>query len=400
MTPMLSEIVVGTIDRYREKLNRVSQTIWKNPELYYREVKAHDYLSQALEDEGFQVQRNYHLNTAFRAEFSNGTGGPVICVICEYDALPVIGHACGHNLIAEAGFAAGVAVKEALRSDPKLLGKIIVLGTPAEESGGGKVDLIKAGAFEDIDVAMMVHPSRSNELVPLFIGVGHLTVEYYGKAAHSSGAPWEGTNALDAAVTCYNGLSYLRQHIKPNCRVGAIITDGGAAPNIIPEHSAMDILYRAPTVAIMEELRKKVMSCVNAGAEATGCTMAITRSFSFKPVVTNSVLAGLYKKHAEQLGVVFDDGNPEATLFVASSDMGSLCHTVPSIHPIYRIASAGPNHTQEFTDAAGHPGAQEPTLVAAKAMALTCLDLLLQPKQLVSQAKAAFAADMERSHKS
>ncbi|XP_065281553.1 xaa-Arg dipeptidase-like isoform X2 [Dermacentor albipictus] len=229
-------------------------------------------------------------------------GGPVICIICEYDALPVVGHACGHNLIAEAGFAAGVAVKEALRADPKLKGKIVVLGTPAEESGGGKIDLINAGAFADIDVAMMVHPSRSNELVPLFIGVGHISVTYHGKAAHSSGAPWDGINAVDAAVMCYNGLSYLRQHIKPNCRVGAIFTDGGAAVNIIPERSAMDILYRAPTVSMMAELRKKVMSCISAGAEATGCTMEVTRSFSFKPVVTNSVLARLYKKHAETLG--------------------------------------------------------------------------------------------------
>ncbi|KAK8784172.1 peptidase M20 domain-containing protein 2-like [Amblyomma americanum] len=393
----MSEFIVSTIDKYREKLNLVSQTIWKNPELYYREVKAHDYLSQALEDEGFQVQRKYHLDTAFRAEYSNVLGGPVICIICEYDALPVIGHACGHNLIAEAGFAAGVAVKEALRSDPKLKGKVVVLGTPAEESGGGKIDLINAGAFADIDVAMMVHPSRSNELAPLFIGVGHISVEYHGKAAHSSGAPWDGVNAVDAAVMCYNGLSYLRQHIKPHCRVGAIFTNGGAAANIIPERSAMDILYRAPTVAMMEELRKKVMSCISAGAEATGCSMEITRSFSFKPIVTNSVIAQLYKKHAEALGVEFDDANPKATLFVASSDMGDVCHTVPSIHPIYRIDTAGPNHTKEFTDAAGHPCAQEPTLVAAKAMALACLDILLNPDVLIPKAKAAFAADMEQS---
>lgn len=393
----MSEIIVSAIDGLREKLNSVSQEIWKNPELYYREVKAHDYLSQQLEGEGFQVQRKYLLDTAFRAEYSNGLGGPVICVICEYDALPVIGHACGHNLIAEAGFAAGVAVKEALRSDPKLEGKIVVLGTPAEESGGGKIDLINAGAFKDIDVAMMVHPSRSNELAPLFIGVGHISVAYHGKAAHSSGAPWEGVNALDAAVMCYNGLSYLRQHIGPNCRVGAIFTNGGAAVNIIPEYSAMDILYRAPTVAKMEELRKKVMSCVTAGTEATGCTAEVTRSFSFKPVVTNSVLAELYRKHAEALGVEFDDEKPGANRFVASSDMGDVCHTVPSIHPIFRIDSVGPNHTKEFSDAAGHPSAQPPTLVAAKAMALTCLDILLSPGGLLPKAKEVFAADMKWS---
>ncbi|KAH7982066.1 hypothetical protein HPB52_002861 [Rhipicephalus sanguineus] len=162
----------------------------------------------------------------------------------------------------------------------------------------------------------------------------------------------------------------------------------------------MDILYRAPTVGMMAELRKKVMSCVSAGAEATGCTMEVTRSFSFKPVATNSVLARLYKKHAESLGVKFDDGNREANLFVASSDMGDVCHTVPSIHPIYRIDSAGPNHTKEFTDAAGHPSAQPPTLVAAKAMALASLDILLNPDVLIPEAKAAFAADMKRSNRS
>ncbi|XP_064462433.1 xaa-Arg dipeptidase-like [Ornithodoros turicata] len=396
MSSSVHDIVVAAIDKQQEKFNLISQQIWSNPELFYEEVQAHDCLCKALEDEGFEVQRHYNLKTAFRAEFGSGGNGPVVCIICEYDALPVVGHACGHNLIAEAGFAAGVAVKETLQSDPNLAGKVVVLGTPAEERDGGKKDLIAAGAFNDIDVAMMVHPSRSNELCPLFIGVGHICIEYTGKAAHASGYPWEGTNALDAAVACYNSLAYLRQHIKPHCRIHAIITNGGAAVNIVPEFSSMEIQYRAPSRGALAELKKKVLSCINAGAEATGCVVKFTKDNSIDPVVTNAALAKLYKSSAEQLGVQFDDDNPDVVHFVASSDMGNVCHTVPSIHPIYRIKADGPNHTPEFTEAAGQPSAQEPTLVAAKAMALTALELFRKP-QLLPAIKEGFKKDMERS---
>lgn len=398
MSKTAAEVAVEIIDKHREKLNAVSQSIWENPELFYEEVHAHDLLSKALEDEGFEVQKHYYLKTAFRAEFTNRGGGPVVCIICEYDALPVVGHACGHNLIAEAGLAAGIAVKEALLSDTSLTGKVVVLGTPAEERRGGKKDLIRAGAFKDIDVAMMVHPSRSNELFPLFIGIGHLCIEYKGKAAHASGYPWEGTNALDAAVACYSGLAYLRQHIKPNCRIHAIITNGGAAVNIVPELASMEIQYRAPTLGAMAELKKKVLACVKAGAETAGCIMECTMDISCDPVVTNAGLAELYKQHAQELGVKFDDDDPDVVHFVASSDMGNVCHTVPSIHPIYRIKADGPNHTPEFTHAAGQPSAQEPTLVAAKAMALATLSLFHKP-ELLPKIRESFKEDMEKSHR-
>lgn len=377
-------------------LNHVSQEIWKNPELKYEEKKAHELLTGVLKDKGFSVQPNYVLPTAFRAEYaSSRADGPTVAVICEYDALPEVGHACGHNLIAEAGLGAGLAVKAVMEHFPQIPGKIVVLGTPAEEGGGGKIDLIKSGAFKDIDVALMVHPGTSDHLYPPFIGIGRVSVTYTGKEAHASGYPWQGINALDAAVACYNNVALLRQHIKPTCRLHGIITNGGVVPNIIPARSALDFYYRAASSHDLEELRKRLEHCCRSAAEATGCGVSFRwdTSSAYENLISNRILAELYGKYSKSMGTELQDGNPKIIPFMASSDMGNVSHVVPSIHPTFTIGTDEPNHSKGFTDASGAPEAQLPTRVAAKSMALTALEVMCSP-DLLKAVKKLFQEDL------
>ncbi|CAN7939491.1 unnamed protein product, partial [Ixodes hexagonus] len=211
------EIVEAAVRDRTEGLNNIGRTLFENPELNYEERIAHELITGYLEQEGFQVERHHILETAFRAEF--GSGKPVVTIMCEYDALPNIGHACGHNLIAECSVAAGIAVKEALRQDSTLTGTVVVLGTPAEEAGFGKVQLLNAGSFKDADVAMMLHPALAS--IHTFPSSAHgiIHVEFRGKESHSGAAPWEGINALDAAVGAYVNVSMLRQQMKPSWKV-------------------------------------------------------------------------------------------------------------------------------------------------------------------------------------
>jgi len=376
-------------------LNNISQDIWKHPELKFEEKYAHEVLTKVLEDRGFSVTRHYNLPTAFRAEYKSSIPGPTIAVICEYDALPKVGHACGHNLIAEAGLGAGLAIKAAIEKF-NVPGKVVVLGTPAEEGGGGKVILIDAGAFKNIDIALMVHPSPDNHLYPPFIGIKRVTVNYVGKESHASGYPWEGLNALDAAVACYNNVSLLRQHIKPTCKIHGIITKGGEAANVIPGNTEVVLYFRAATTKDLLSLQKRVEACISSAATATGCQYSLNYAAEneYDSLMTNKVLAEIYKKYAVEQGVHFDDGNVKVIPFMASSDMGNVSHVVPSIHPTYSIGTKAPNHSIDFTEASGKPEAQKTTLIAAQSMALLAIEVMTQP-DILKQTKEQFLKDLE-----
>ena len=226
-----------------------------------------------------------------------------MCVICEYDALPEIGHACGHNLIAEAGVAAGLGLKAALESSNAPKGRLTVMGTPAEEGGGGKIKLIKNGAFKDVDIAMMVHPAPYSILKTQFIACLELKVTYTGKAAHAAAFPWEGVNALDAAVMAYNSISVLRQQMKPDHSVHGVITNGGAKPNIIPEKASMEYYIRAPTRNEVYAFAEKIRACFEAAASATGCQLDIEESSSFFDMQSNNTLAKSYLENYQAFGV-------------------------------------------------------------------------------------------------
>ncbi|XP_036171859.1 peptidase M20 domain-containing protein 2 isoform X2 [Myotis myotis] len=383
------------IDEAAERLGALSRAIWSAPELAYEEHRAHGVLTRFFQSEppaaSWTVRPHYHLATAFRAEWEppgvRSAASPLhLGFLCEYDALPGIGHACGHNLIAEVGAAAALGVKGALETlpAPPPPVKVTVLGTPAEEEGGGKIDLIEAGAFKNLDVVFMAHPSQENAAYLPDVAEHDVTVKYYGKASHAAAYPWEGVNALDAAVLAYNNLSVLRQQMKPTWRVHGIIKNGGVKPNIIPSYSELIYYFRAPSMKELPVLTKKAEDCFRAAACATGCTVEIKgEAHDYYNVLPNKSLRKAYIENGEKLGIEFIS-EEDAVLngSSGSTDFGNVSFVVPGIHPYFYIGSDALNHTEQYTEAAGSQEAQFYTLRTAKALAMTALDVIFKPELL------------------
>ena len=390
ISTLLKTAASTAIDSTKKGLRDLSNELWRTPELGFKEYKAHKLLTDFLEKEGFRVERSYTgLETAFKATF--GSGRPNVCVICEYDALPEIGHACGHNLIAEAGVAAGLGVKAAMEeavrsSDSGSLGTVTIMGTPAEEGGGGKVMLINNGAFEGIDVAMMVHPSPYSCLMPGFLAVVFLKVVYRGREAHAAAYPWEGLNALDAAVLAYNSISVLRQQMKPTWRVHSVITEGGVKANIIPSKSVVELMVRSPNREELKGLVKKVSSCLKGAGDAAGVETVITETApQYDDLVSNTVLAKLFKSNWSCFGVDAAEYHSGS----GSTDMGNVSYAVPSLHPKFEMGTGEGIHTREFAASANTNGAHDNTLVVGKVMAHTCIDVLTT-EGLLEEIQVAF----------
>ena len=359
------------IDSNAEELKSLSEEIWKHPELGLEEYKAHDLLTDFFQKKGFKVDRSYTISTAFRATY--GSGRPNMCIICEYDALPEIGHACGHNLIAEAGAAAALGLKAVLESPNPPSGMVTVMGTPAEESDGGKVTLVNNGAFRDVDVAMMVHPHPGSYVRPLYNGVREFEFTFIGKSAHAAAFPWQGVNALDAAVMAYTSMSLLRQQCKPQWRVHAVILEGGIKPNIIPERSLVCCYMRAPKESELNHLTERVIKCFESAALATGCELKAEETANvYLDIQHNVVLAEVFAKNFKALGVDFRD----IVENYSSTDMGNVSYVVPVIHPCFAVGSGEVNHTKEFARVANTPESHAKALVASKALVHTCVDVM------------------------
>ncbi|XP_044146477.1 peptidase M20 domain-containing protein 2-like [Bufo gargarizans] len=379
--------VCDVIEQESEKLHALSQDIWKTPELAYKEHTAHQLLTSFFSSRAWEVQAHYHLDTAFRAQWtSEATDSPCLHVgfLCEYDALPGIGHACGHNLIAEVGAAAALGLRGALESvQPPRQVQITVLGTPAEEDGGGKIDLIKAGAFENMDVVFMAHPAQDDAAYLPDVAIHDVTVKYYGKASHAAAYPWEGINALDAAILAYNNISLLRQQMKPTWRVHGIIKNGGVKPNIIPDYTELQFYLRAPSLKALADLQEKAHACFNSAATATGCKVELSStSHDFFNVLPNKTLAKTYIENGKQLGMQFSTNDLVLNALSGSTDFGNVTYEVPGIHPYFFIGSDALNHTAEYTEAAGSKEAQYYTLRTAKSLAMTALDVIFNPELL------------------
>ncbi|CAH1799166.1 unnamed protein product [Owenia fusiformis] len=385
----LKKIACQAIDESTAILGQLSQEIWNNPELAFEEHKAHATLTKFLEKQGFDIEHHYTSPTGFRADFGTSEHPqPHVVVISEYDALPEIGHACGHNLIAEVGVATGIGIKAALQhalETNQQIGKVTVLGTPAEENcAGGKIDMIKHGVFNDFDFALMAHPFKITMARPLKFALDMVTVKYHGKPSHAAGFPWEGVNALDAAVCSYNNISCLRQQMKPNWRVHGIITNGGSKPNIIPENTELCFYLRAPTVAELKVLSQKATQCFQAAAMATGCEVDIEfGEKSYANMVTNSTLAGLYEANTDEAKVALCTDEALTKSPTGSTDFGNVSQLLPSIHPMYYIGTSVANHTREFAVASGTQEAQDYTLRQSKCLAMTAIDVLCNPNLLV-----------------
>jgi amidohydrolase len=384
----LKQAARDEVDRRATQLIDIAHRIHARPELGHQEHFAHDLLTTALADAGLEVEpRAYGLGTAFAARA--GTDGPLLAVLCEYDALPDIGHACGHNVIAAAGLGAGLA-SAAVAAEAG--GRVVVLGTPSEEGPPqGKAVMAERGAFDEVQAALMVHPAGADLLSMNALAAAGYQVDYYGVPAHAAAAPEHGRNALDAAVFGYTAVAALRQHILPTERVHGIFTKAGAKANIVPHHARALWVVRSPTSAGLAELEPRVLACLEAGALATGCRMESQRTGGCEDIMTNPVLIDLYVANMAALGRT--PGDPRLVgAVVGSTDMGQVSHLVPSIHPM--IALAPPEvsiHDPEFAVHAASPAADRAVLDAAKALAMTMIDMWVD-EGVRTAAREAFAA--------
>ncbi|KAJ8008925.1 hypothetical protein DPEC_G00083480 [Dallia pectoralis] len=388
----LKHKVGDVIDGAQDRLHRLSTDIWSCPETAEQEYKSHDRLVAFFEQEetGWTVDSHYKLATAFRATWgpAGGTGDNDsihVGFLCEYDALPGIGHACGHNLIAELGAAAAIGLKAVVESTPDfpVAVQVTVLGTPAEEDEGGKIDLIREGAFDGLDVVFMAHPSQEDASWLPDMAVQSVKVRYHGKETHAAAYPWKGVNALDAAVLAYNSVSVLRQQLKPDWRIHGIISHGGVKPNIIPAYTELEYYLRAPARKDIPIFKAKAEMCFRSAAVATGCEVELEFARNvFHNVLRNPTLLRLYELNGEALGMEFTTDEEVLTNPSGSTDFGNVSFIVPGIHPYFYIGSNALNHTEKYTEAAGDHKAQFYTLRAAKALAMTALDVLLCPELL------------------
>ncbi|MEO8601694.1 MAG: M20 family metallopeptidase [bacterium] len=364
--------VAARVEAERDALLELSGRIHAHPELCFDEHRAAGWLTDYLEQRGLTVERGaYAMPTAFAARA--GSGRPRVAVLCEYDALPGIGHACGHNIIAAAGAGAGVALAEVIGQTG---GSVVVLGTPAEEGGGGKVLMAREGAFAEIDAAMMIHPA-SLELIGMnVLAISAIEAEYIGRAAHAAAAPHAGINALDGLVTAYQAIAQLRQHIRPSERVHGIITDGGQKPNIVPERAAGVFYVRAQNERRLGALRQRVEACFHAGAMASGASVHL-RSVGedYSDMWTNAALAAAYEANLAHVGRQIVHAPAEH--ISGSTDMGNVSKLVPSIHPMISIAPPQVSlHTQEFARYAASPDGDRAIIDGAKVLAMTAVDVL------------------------
>ncbi len=374
------------VDDKADDLITLAKKIYKNPELKFEEHKAVKWLTDKLEEDSFHLKRKVAgLETAFVATYPGDSSEPTVAFVAEYDALPKLGHACGHNLIAASSLGAALGLAE-LERDQR--GTVQLIGTPAEEGGGGKVIMVEAGVFDEVNAAMMVHPSDRNLTSRGSLAVSELKIDFYGKAAHASSDPEKGINALDAGILTFNGINAFREHMKEKARIHGIITDGGAKPNIVPEHCGLLFYVRAPENDYRDKLLERVKNCAKGAAMATGAKVEFNfPSREYQAMKPNSALANAFAKNLKNLGIKL--GKEPGGM--GSTDMGNVSQTVPAIHPYLAIVPLDtPGHSKEFAQASNSDRGYQTMLTAAKAMAMTGVDLFTQPK-LVARIKQEFA---------
>ncbi len=333
----------------QEDLRILSDSIYDHPELGNQEYFAAKAHQDLLKKHGFQVEEKFlSLDTAFKASFSTGRPGPRLCYMAEYDALPGIGHGCGHNMLGAASTGGAIVLRYLMEEG--LGGDLVLLGTPAEESDGGKVTMVEEGIFKDLDLAIMAHPDCHYRPSGNSLALKALAYEFFGKPAHAGASPHEGINALDALVLFYNGVSVLRQQILSTARIHGVIRDGGKAANVIPDYSRGDFYIRAQSKAYVQELEQKLENIAKGAALATGCSFNIfPYEFANDNMVTNETLNQVF---AEGVGVFSEDPICPAKDAMGSMDCGNVSHEIPAIHGYFPIADHEiPGHTEAFRDA-------------------------------------------------
>ena len=383
----LKATVCAEVDRLADQLLHASHEIHAHPELNFEEHFAHDLLVDQLRSSGLDTTPHaYGVDTAFEA--SAGVQGFNVAVLCEYDALPGIGHACGHNIIATAGLGAGLAAAAVAEQAG---GTLRIMGTPAEEGGGGKIAMARQGAFDNVGAAMMVHPADADLIAMDTIALQELLVQFHGKAAHAAAAPWDGRNALDAAVLGYMNVAAMRQHIRPTERVHGVITKGGDKANIVPAETAMEWIVRSTTIESLQPLKQRVLTCLETAATACACTIdSEWHGHTYADMIDNGPMVAAYVDNAARVGRNVVDPATVGRRVVGSTDMGNVSYLVPSIHPMIKVAPAHLSiHTPEFAEYTASADGDQAVIDGAKAMAMTVADLWLQP-ELLAQAQAEF----------
>lgn len=379
----MKQIIQNEIEKNKQEFINISTYIGENPELGHEEFKSSAILIETLEKHGFSVEKGTcGLPTAFRAVYDSGIAGAAIGLMAEYDALPEVGHACGHNLIGTMAIAAGIGLSKAVGETG---GKVIVYGTPAEETKGGKVTMAENGIFDELDVAMMVHPLSKYLKSGRSLAMDAIQFEFFGKSAHAAASPEKGINALDAVLQTFNSINALRQHITSDARIHGIIPEGGKAANVVPDYASAQFYVRASSRSYVNELVEKVKACAQGAALQTGAEMkASFYEFSYDDMQTNQQLSDAFTKELIGLGVdpgeIHEDRDGSGSL-----DMGNVSQAVPSIHPYIKICNEDfACHTHEFREAAMSSQAQEAMILGAKAMALTGYEILASEELLQS----------------
>jgi amidohydrolase len=373
----LKQQIEQEVESQADELFAVSDFLLQNPEIAYQEFKACEHLSTVLEQNGFEVHKGVgNVETSFLARPAGCTPSrPTVALLAEYDALPKIGHGCGHNLIAAASLGAAIALRRVLK---EAAGSIALVGTPAEEGGGGKVRLAEAGVFEQMDAAMMFHPSALTIPGKGMLGRIKFKIEFFGRSAHASGSPDKGINALDAMIQTYNSISAFRQHMRPDGRIHGVITHGGDAPNIIPDYTSALFYVRASSGEYRDELLERVEQFCKGASLATGAEYKIeVYPPVLDPMKRNPSLEAAVASNLEALGVPIDQDDGRR----GSSDMGNLSHYLPSMHPWIAIVAPGiAGHTAEFRDATTSDRGRQTLLNASKMLAMTALDYITSPE--------------------
>ncbi len=388
-TAALKRRAVEIIDSMAPRLIEIADDIHAHPEIRFEERYAAKLLSDELEKAGLAVERGTAgMETAFRGDYGSGRPGPTIALLGEYDALPEIGHACGHNLMGTMSVGAAIAIKTLMAdaasqpadSSLALPGKVVMLGTPAEEGGAGKVIMVEKGIFNGIDAAMIIHPGSNNRVHASSIASYKLVIRFHGKPAHAAASPHEGINALDALIMTFNGINALRQHVTPDVRIHGIITKGGAAPNIIPDFAEGNFVIRAADKNMNEKNVEKVKNIARGAALATGATVEFERTgIPYDPMKSNVVLEKVFTANLVAQGVA-EEMEERKGGGAGSTDMGNVSCVVPAIHPHIAIAPKGtPGHTHEMCAAAGSEGGHRGLIIGAKVLATTTIDLLTNP---------------------
>lgn len=388
MTHTWGQTIKEAIKGLRPELQELSEYIYANPELGHEEFLSSQAHVDLLKKHGFEVEYPYlGISTAFKAVYKGKADGPTLAYLSEYDALPGIGHGCGHNILGATDTGAGILLSKLV---DEVGGTVVVLGTPAEETNGDKVTMAEAGTFDDVDVAFCTHPSDGYYASGTSMAMEAIEFRFYGKTAHAAASPYEGKNALDACLNLFSNINSLRQQIHPTARVHGVIKEGGEAANVIPDFTRAEFYVRAMDMPYLNELREKVIRCAEAGALAADCRMEWGHyEASYKNMITNETLSKHYNEVMGSIGIEMRVDERDS---MGSMDMGNVSQVVPVINPYYEITNGEviSAHTVEFRECTKTEEAYEAMEKTIEGLTLTALDLI-QDTELLEKVKEEFS---------